>query len=89
MGEEAGWRVWDEGYSGTWQKTILPLEGEVFRHCQPTYHPHGPLWAIEFLLAPAPKPSERAPKLAGMTLMDSSLQAAGAPKDCEQADAEK
>ena len=45
MGEEAGWRVWDEAPSGTWQKTILPPKGEVFRkEHQPTYHPHRPLF---------------------------------------------
>ena len=90
MGEEAGLRVWDEAPSGTWQKTILPPEGEVFRtNCLPTYHPHGPLWGIEFLVVPAPKRLENAPKWARITVMDSWLQAAGAPKDCEQADAEK
>ena len=63
MGEEAGWRVWDEARSSRWQRTILPPEGEVFRtNYQPTYHPHGPLRGIEFLLALAPKPLERAPK---------------------------
>ena len=31
MGEEAGWRVWDEAPSGTWQKTNLPPQAEVFR----------------------------------------------------------
>ena len=41
-----------------------PPDGEVFRtDQQPTYHAHGVLWGIEFLLAPAPKPSsEGAPK---------------------------
>ena len=90
MGEEIEWRVWDEAPSGTRQKTILPPEGEVFRtNCQPIYHPHGPLRGIDFLLARAPKPSERAPKRAGITVMVSWLHAAGPRKDCEQADAEK
>ena len=90
MGEKAGWMVWDEAPSGHWQKTIVLPEGEVFgTSCLPTYHPHGPLWGIEFLLAPAPKPSEWPPKRARMSVMDSWLQAAGPRKDCEQADAEK
>ena len=90
MGEEAGWRVWDEAPYGTWQKTILPPKGGVFRtDCQPSYHPHGPLWGIEFLLAHAPKPSERVPKCARMTVIDSWLQAAGPRKDHDHADAKK
>ena len=83
MGKEAGWRVWDEAPSGTWQKTSLPPEGEVFRtnYHLPTYHPHGPSRGIAFLLAPAPKPSERAPKRARMIVMDSRLQEEGPGKD--------
>ena len=89
MGDEAGWRVWDEAPSGTWQNTNLPPEAEVFQiERQPTYKPHGPLWGIEFLLARAPKPSKRA-KRARMTVMDSWLQVAGTRKDYEQANAEK
>ena len=88
MGEETGWRFWDEAPSGTWQKTILPPDGELFgTDCQPTYHLHGPLWDIEFLMAP--KRSKRAPKRARMSVMDFLLQAAGPRKDCEQADAQK
>ena len=82
--------VWDEAPYGTWQKTFLPPEGEVFRtDCQPTYHPHGPSWGIELLLAPAPNASKRALKRARMSVMDSWLQAAGPRKDCEHANDEE
>ena len=40
-----------------------------------TYHPHGPLWGIEFSLAPAPKPNQSAPKRANLSVMNSWLQA--------------
>ena len=53
LGETQGWRLWDQAPSGVWEKVVTPLEGEVFRtDLQPTYHPHGPLWGIEFSLAP-------------------------------------
>ena len=56
----------------------LPPEGEVFRtDLQPIFHPHGPLWGIEFSLAPAPKPNQSAPKRAKLSVMDSWLQAKG------------
>ena len=56
-----------------------PPDGEVFRtDQQPTYHAHGVLWDIEFLLAPAPKPSsEGAPKRQRLTILGAWLQAKG------------
>ena len=56
-----------------------PPDGEVFRtDQQPTYHAHGVLWGIEFLLAPAPKPSsEGAPKRQRLTILGAWLQAKG------------
>ena len=54
-----------------------PPRGEVFRtDQQSTYHAHGVLWGIEFLLAPAPKPSsEGAPKRQRLTILGAWLQA--------------
>ena len=64
--ENDGWRVWDQAPSGTWEKVVTPPppDSEVFRTDQQhTYRAHGVLWGIEFLLAPAPKPSsEGSPK---------------------------
>ena len=80
LGETQGWRVWDQAPSGVWEKVVTPPppEGEVFRtDPQPTYHPHGPLWGIEFSLAPAPKPYQSAPKRAKLSVMDSRLQTKG------------
>ena len=78
MGETQGWRVWDQAPSGVWEKVVTPTEGEVFRTAvQPTYHPHGPLWGIEYSLAPAPKPNQSTPKRAKMSVIDSRLQAKG------------
>ena len=56
-----------------------PPDGEVFRtDQQPTYHAHGVLWGIGFLLAPAPKPSsEGAPKRPRLTILGAWLQAKG------------
>ena len=48
------------------------------RFSEPTYHAHGVLWGIEFLLAPAPKPSsEGAPKRKRLTILGARLQAKG------------
>ena len=79
FGEKDGWRVWDQAPSGTWEKVVTPPDGEVFRtDQQPTYHAHGVLWGIEFLLAPAPKPSsEGAPKRQRLTILGAWLQAKG------------
>ena len=79
-GETEGWRVWDQAPSWLSEKLVTPppLEGEVFgTKLQPTYHPHGPLWGIEFSLAPAPKPNQSAPKRAKLSVMESCLQAKG------------
>ena len=77
--EKDRWRVWDQAPSGTWEKVVTPLDGEVFRtDQQPTYHVHGVLWGIEFLLAPAPKSSsEGAPKRQRLTILGAWLQAKG------------
>ena len=79
FGEKDGWRVWDQAPSGTWEKVGTPPDGAVFRtDQQPTYHAHGVLWGIEFLLAPAPKPSsEGAPKRQRLTILGAWLQAKG------------
>ena len=52
---------------------------QVFRtDQQPTYHAHGVLWGIEFLLARAPKPSsEGAAKRQRLTILGAWLQAKG------------
>ena len=53
------------GPLGVWEKVVILHEGEVFRsQLQSTYHSHGPLWGMDFSLAPAPKPNECAPKWA-------------------------
>ena len=76
--ETQGWRLWDQAPLGDWGKVVTPPlpEGKVSRtDLQPTYHPHGPPWGIEFPLAPAPKPNQSAPKGAKLSVMDSWLQA--------------
>ena len=58
MGETQQLTGMGPGPLGGLGKSGDPLEGEVFRtYVQPAYHPHGPLWGIEFSLAPAPKPN--------------------------------
>ena len=61
------------------KRWLPPPDGEVFRtDQQSTYHAHGVLWGIEFLLAPAPKPSsEGAPKRQRLTILGAWLQAKG------------
>ena len=51
--------------------------GKTRTELQPTSHPHGPLWGIEFSLASASKPNQSAPKRAKLSVVDSSLQAKG------------
>ena len=78
--ELLGWRVCDQAPSVVWEKMVTPPppEGEVFRtHLQPTYHPHGALWGIEFSSDPALKPNRSAPKQVKLSVMDSWLQAKG------------
>ena len=79
FGEKDGWRVWDQAPSGTWEKVVTPADGEVFwTDQQPTYHAHGVLWGIEFLLAPAPKPSsEGTAKWQKHTILGAWLQVKG------------
>ena len=75
MGETQGWQVWDQAPSGSWERVVTPPAGEVFRtDLQPTYHPHGPLWGIDFPLARASNPNRSAPKL---SIMGSCSQAKG------------
>ena len=66
------------GLLGGWEKVVTPPRREVFRtDLQPTYHPHGPLWGIEFSLAPAPKPNQSAPKRAKLSGADSRAHLEG------------